>query len=124
MPLIYGMILLSLALFKAAEYWRMSPEFGGFYLVKVLIEDQILYYTFVVFCCIMNIVELRISNINPFVAHLLTATGNPALLCVLGSHLSINLKEAGERERNEETTNSDIEFATVACSNEESTLSA
>ena len=35
---------MALALYKAAEYWRMSAGFKGFRLVKVLIEDQLLYF--------------------------------------------------------------------------------
>ena len=35
---------MALALYKAAEYWRMSAGFKGFTLVKVLIYDQILYF--------------------------------------------------------------------------------
>ena len=40
----YGTLLMALALYKAAEYWRMSTGFKGFTLVKVLIVDQILYF--------------------------------------------------------------------------------
>ena len=43
-PLAFGVILMALALYKAAEYWRMSAGFKGFTLVKVLIYDQILYF--------------------------------------------------------------------------------
>ena len=42
--MIYGALLMVLALYKAAEYWRMSAGFKGFTLVKVLIIDQILYF--------------------------------------------------------------------------------
>ena len=43
-PLMYGMILMVLALYKAKEYWRASFGLHGFTLVKILILDQILYY--------------------------------------------------------------------------------
>lgn len=33
-----------LALYKAAEFWRMSAGFKGFNLVKVLIKDQAIYF--------------------------------------------------------------------------------
>ncbi|EJD00596.1 uncharacterized protein FOMMEDRAFT_159344 [Fomitiporia mediterranea MF3/22] len=60
--------------------------------------------------------QIRIIISSPFVANLLTAAGNPTLLCVLGSHLLINLKEAGEMGVNEGTnyrsrTVSNISFA-------------
>lgn len=43
-PLAYSIILLALALYKAVEYWRMSAGFKGFALVKVLVQDQIIYF--------------------------------------------------------------------------------
>ncbi|EJD00526.1 uncharacterized protein FOMMEDRAFT_159258 [Fomitiporia mediterranea MF3/22] len=88
-PLIYGTILLCLALFKAVGYWRMSSGVEGRLLVKVLIKDQILYYSF-----LMKMVDIRLVTVNPFIAELLGAAGSPTLLCVLGSQLLINLKEA------------------------------
>lgn len=33
-----------LAVYKANEFWRMSAGFKGFALVKVLIEDQVIYF--------------------------------------------------------------------------------
>ncbi|EJD00572.1 uncharacterized protein FOMMEDRAFT_159313 [Fomitiporia mediterranea MF3/22] len=119
-PLTYGMILLCLAVFKAAEYWKMESGFKGSHLVGVLIMDQLLYYGL-----------LSISN--PLVSNLLGAAGSPTLLCVLGSHLLINLKKAGERGVNEGTNYrsrsvSDIEFAegapANANSNDEGMMSA
>ncbi|EJD03285.1 uncharacterized protein FOMMEDRAFT_156672 [Fomitiporia mediterranea MF3/22] len=76
-------------------------------------------------------ISCRVYVANQFVALLLNAAGNPALLCVLGSHLLINLKKAGELGVNEGTNYrsravSDIEFAhggPVAASNEEGTSS-
>ncbi|EJC97509.1 uncharacterized protein FOMMEDRAFT_163062 [Fomitiporia mediterranea MF3/22] len=72
----------------------------------------------------------RFSDINRFVPTLMNAAGSPSLLCVIGSHLLIHLKEAGERGMNEGTsyrlrTLSDIGFAedaptgTATGSNEE-----
>ena len=43
-PLAYGVILLVLALYKAADYWETSAGFKGFKLVRVLIQDQIIYF--------------------------------------------------------------------------------
>ncbi|KAH8109836.1 hypothetical protein DFH11DRAFT_1515133, partial [Phellopilus nigrolimitatus] len=53
---------------------------------------------------------------NAIVAQLLTILGSPSLLCVLGSHLLVHLKEAGERGANGGTsyrmkTMSNIEFS-------------
>ncbi|EJD06090.1 uncharacterized protein FOMMEDRAFT_153453 [Fomitiporia mediterranea MF3/22] len=44
----------------------------------------------------MHIVQIKVSGTSPLVSYFLDVAGNPALLCVLGSHLLINLKEAGE----------------------------
>ena len=41
----HGVILIILALYKAAEYWKVSAGFKGFTLVKVLIQDQAVYFT-------------------------------------------------------------------------------
>ena len=38
-----------LALYKAAEYWKLSAGLKGFTLVRVLVEDQILYFVLYVF---------------------------------------------------------------------------
>ena len=43
-PLAYAILLLILAIYKGAEYWRMSAGLKGFMLVKVVIRDQILYF--------------------------------------------------------------------------------
>ena len=43
-PMAYEGILMVLALYKAAEYWKMSAGLKGFTLVKVLIRDQALYF--------------------------------------------------------------------------------
>ena len=43
-PIAYGTLLLGLALYKAAEYWKASSGFKGFKLVKVLVLDQLLYF--------------------------------------------------------------------------------
>lgn len=43
-PIVYGVIIMALALYKSAEYWRMSSGFKRFILVKVLIVDQVIYF--------------------------------------------------------------------------------
>ena len=43
--MIYAVILMILALYKASEYWRLSKKFKGFALIKVLIRDQLLYFS-------------------------------------------------------------------------------
>lgn len=43
-PLVYEVILMILALYKAAAFWGASGGFTGFELVKVLIIDQVIYF--------------------------------------------------------------------------------
>ena len=61
-------------------------------------------------------VDVSIVIDNTFAAAILLAAGSPTLLCILGGHLLINLKEAGELGVNEGTNYrsgsiSDIDFA-------------
>ncbi|KAL5524860.1 hypothetical protein ACEPAF_10006 [Sanghuangporus sanghuang] len=97
----YGVILMILALYKAAKFWKISAGFKGFMLVKVLIRDQVLYFMLVIACCIFAILEFRLQFSNVFFAGILNALGNPAFLTILGSWMVFNLKEAGERGQNE-----------------------
>ncbi|KAL5524847.1 hypothetical protein ACEPAF_9993 [Sanghuangporus sanghuang] len=117
-PMVYGVILVILALYRAADYWRMSFGFKGFALVKVLIQDQVMYFMIVIACSIFNIMEFKLQFSNLFLSNLFNALGNPAFLSVLGSRMLINLKEAGERGQNQGTsyrmsssTVSEMEFA-------------
>ncbi|KAH8112158.1 hypothetical protein DFH11DRAFT_1858205 [Phellopilus nigrolimitatus] len=113
--MLYGIILMILALYKAAEHWRETAGFSQFTLVKVLIQDQAIYFIMVIFCSVMQIISFQLYIPNVLLADLLTILGNPSLLCVLGSHMLVHLKEAGERGANGGTsyrlkTMSNIEF--------------
>ncbi|OCB85033.1 hypothetical protein A7U60_g7990 [Sanghuangporus baumii] len=124
-PMTYGLVLLSLALYKAAEYWKMSSGFKGFHLVRVLIQDQVIYYGFVIFCSVCKIVNISTVEISPFASDVVRAVGSPALLCILGGQLLINLKQAGERGANGGTnytprTVSDIDFGENGPNDEQS----
>ncbi|KAH8109702.1 hypothetical protein DFH11DRAFT_1547986 [Phellopilus nigrolimitatus] len=95
-PMLYAIILMVLALYKAAEHWRETAGFSQFTLVKIVSE------------------QLYIQDI--LLAYLLNLLGNPSLLCVLGCHLLVHLKEAGKRGVNVGTsfrmkTMSNIEFS-------------
>ena len=41
---LHGTFLLGLAMYKAAEYWKMAAAFKGFTLVRILIRDQVIYF--------------------------------------------------------------------------------
>ena len=126
----YGAILMVLALFKSAEYWKMAAGFKGFPLVKILIRDQALYFLLyvlynsvaaglvltllrVVSYCVLNIVGFRLVPSNAFVSNILITLGSPALLTILGSRMLFNLKEAAELGLNE-GTNARITSRTVS----------
>ncbi|KAH8107484.1 hypothetical protein DFH11DRAFT_1711435 [Phellopilus nigrolimitatus] len=114
--LLYEIILMVLALCKAAQHWREIVGFRQFNLLTVLIQDQAIYFILVIFCSVMGIVAVQLFIPNLLLANLLTVLGNPRLLCVLGSRLLIHLKEAGERGANGGTsyrmrTMSSVEFS-------------
>ncbi|KAH8109356.1 hypothetical protein DFH11DRAFT_1515691 [Phellopilus nigrolimitatus] len=95
-PMLYAITLMVLALWKAAQHWKESANFSQSNLLVVLIQDQAIYFTLVIFCCIMRILYIS----NPLLANLMSALGSPSLLSVLGSHLLVHLKEAGVRQVN------------------------
>ncbi|KAL5512646.1 hypothetical protein ACEPAG_2912 [Sanghuangporus baumii] len=99
-PMIYGLILMILALHKAAKYWRISAGFKGLSLVKVLIRDQVVYFMFLIMCCLFAILEFRLEISSNFLSNVLNCLGNPSFLTILGSRMLFNLKEAGERGEN------------------------
>ena len=43
--MVYGILLLVLALYKAREIWKESMGFEGLQLIQVLIRDQALYFS-------------------------------------------------------------------------------
>ncbi|KAH8109163.1 hypothetical protein DFH11DRAFT_1548465 [Phellopilus nigrolimitatus] len=124
-PLLYAIILMILALYKAEKVWRENTGFSQFNLVKVLIQDQAIYFIIglganypdrVIFCSVMEIISAQLDVSNILLADFMTLLGSPSLLCVLGSHLLVHLKEAGERGVNEGMsykmkTISNIEFS-------------
>ncbi|KAH8109403.1 hypothetical protein DFH11DRAFT_946574 [Phellopilus nigrolimitatus] len=97
-PMLYAIILMVLALIKAAQHWRESAGFSQFTLLMVLVQDQAIYFIFVIFCSVMGMIADKPFKPNLF--YLLTVLVYPKLLCLLGSHLLIHLKEAGERGAN------------------------
>ncbi|KAH8109172.1 hypothetical protein DFH11DRAFT_1861689 [Phellopilus nigrolimitatus] len=103
-PMLYGVILMALALYKAAEYWREMAGFSQFNLVKVLIQDQAIYFIMhshrVILCSVVQIMSIQLDIKNIVLSDFLNILGSPSLLCVFGSHLLVHLKEAGERGAN------------------------
>ncbi|EJC99477.1 uncharacterized protein FOMMEDRAFT_160536 [Fomitiporia mediterranea MF3/22] len=102
-PLVYGLILMSLALYKAAGYWKIEAGLKGFKLVRVLIRDQMIYFILAVSCCIFNIMEFKVDT-SVSLALLLEQFGSRSFLCILGSRVFFNMKEAGKLGVNEGTS--------------------
>ncbi|KAL5498502.1 hypothetical protein ACEPAH_1855 [Sanghuangporus vaninii] len=111
-PLLYGLLLLILAIYKAVEYWKLSSGLKDFLLVRVIVRDQFIYYGSVIFVCILRIADIPISNTVPFVSEILDVSSSNILLCVIGGQLLINLKEVGEEGTGNGTdrTISEIDF--------------
>ncbi|OCB87143.1 hypothetical protein A7U60_g5657 [Sanghuangporus baumii] len=99
-PMTYGVLLMVLALQKAAEYWKMSAGLRGFKLVKVLIRDQVVYFGVVITCSLFAILSYKIQISNAFLSEIFESLGDPCLLSLLGSRMLVNLKEAAEQGQN------------------------
>ncbi|KAH8113215.1 hypothetical protein DFH11DRAFT_1545318 [Phellopilus nigrolimitatus] len=84
-------VLMVLALWKAAQHWKESANFSKSNLLVVLIQDQAIYFTLVIFCGIIGILSYQFNVQNTLLAYFLAALGNPAF------------SEAGERQVNGET---------------------
>ena len=133
--MIYGLLLMSLALYKATTLWKAQPGMNTTRLIKVLVRDQVIYFLAYVFlpkkCSAGSVNPVMLSVIlisaleimekfnagsSALFAHILVVLTNPPLLSVLGARLLFNMKEAGAKGLNEGTscgsksTISDIEF--------------
>lgn len=112
-PLAYGILLLLLATFKAAEFWKLNG-FHGSHLVFVLIRDQVMYFVLHVACpnrpaSVFVNVSLRAIFVavfatigdkflfnNSAVNYIVVSLDIPTLLSILGSRMFFNLREAAE----------------------------
>ncbi|KZT00706.1 uncharacterized protein LAESUDRAFT_764378 [Laetiporus sulphureus 93-53] len=91
-PLAYEALLLALALYKATKFWK-SNGLHGSRLVWVLIKDQAVYFALAISCSVLYIVD-DIVLMSPTLTSVIQAMGSPTLLCILGSRMFFNLKEA------------------------------
>ncbi|KAL5476673.1 hypothetical protein ACEPAI_2859 [Sanghuangporus weigelae] len=109
--LLYGIILMALALYKTLKYWTSFRQSTT--LLRVLIEDQVIYFSMTIICAIMNLIAgylgpiAYLDNIVP---------GLPSLLSAIGAHMVIHLKEVGAKGTGEDAgyrthTLSAMEFA-------------
>lgn len=56
-----------------------------------------------IFCSVVNVIDYT-ADLSALLGNMINTVGNPSLLCVLGSHLLIHLKEAADEGRNEGTS--------------------
>ncbi|KAH8108991.1 hypothetical protein DFH11DRAFT_1691282 [Phellopilus nigrolimitatus] len=81
------LLLMVLALYRAADYWRTSAGLRGCTLVKVVVQDQALYFIF--------IGKITGFSFSSTVSIIFSKTvGSATLLCILGSRMMFRLKEA------------------------------
>ncbi|THH03280.1 hypothetical protein EW145_g6381 [Phellinidium pouzarii] len=95
-PLAYGLVLMTMALYKAAEFWKLAAGIKGLTLVGVLLQDQVMYFFIALFCSVIQIIA-NTTLLSAFLSVAFSVIGNPSVLCVLGSRILVHLKEAGER---------------------------
>ncbi|KAH8103749.1 hypothetical protein DFH11DRAFT_1520399, partial [Phellopilus nigrolimitatus] len=95
-PVAYELLLISLALYKAIDFWKTSAGFRGFTLVNMLIQDQAIYFILIVTISIINVADYQITNavLATFVDTVITSS---SIFSVLGCWLLFHLKEAGGR---------------------------
>ncbi|KAI5118187.1 hypothetical protein M0805_005000 [Coniferiporia weirii] len=99
-PFSFEFVLMFLALYKAAEFWRASARFKGLTLVRVLIQDQVVYFVLVMVCSAAHITVFWVDQRgSPSVAlnifeYILSSTTLP---CIVGCRLLMHLNEAAEK---------------------------
>ena len=108
----YGVLLLGLAIFKGAEFWRMNG-FHGSRLVIILVRDQAMYFALqvvllsnyskalslhfrAIFVTVFALLGDLLEENNTVTTGVIITLGSPTLLCVLGSRMFFNLQEAAE----------------------------
>ncbi|KAL5512054.1 hypothetical protein ACEPAH_5273 [Sanghuangporus vaninii] len=96
-PMVYSAVLFLLALYKAIVYWKGNRGFEGSTLIRVLIQDQIIYFLLAITCNFLNVLEFKLRVSNGLLSALLDTLGSPAFLCIFGSRMLMNLKEAAEK---------------------------
>ncbi|EJD03182.1 uncharacterized protein FOMMEDRAFT_134292 [Fomitiporia mediterranea MF3/22] len=103
-PLAYELLIMGLTLARAVEFWQLSAGFKGLTLVKIVVLDQIMYFALVIICCLFNLLQFAIREASVVTQTITYALGSTSFLCILGSRMLFNLKEAGQNGLNEGTS--------------------
>ncbi|EJC98942.1 uncharacterized protein FOMMEDRAFT_161150 [Fomitiporia mediterranea MF3/22] len=98
----YGFLLMVLATYRTVEYWGTTRGYARFSLVKVIIRDQIIYFALVIIISVFNVVKLKIATSNFITSVVISCLGNPSFLCIIGSHILFNLREACDQRYDED----------------------
>ncbi|KAL5498821.1 hypothetical protein ACEPAH_2176 [Sanghuangporus vaninii] len=109
--LLYGVILMALACYKALKYWASFRQSTT--LLRVLIEDQVIYFSMTIICAVMNLIA---GYLGPTAYLDNIVLGLPSLLSVVAAYMLIHLKEVGAKGTGEDAgygthSLSAIEFA-------------
>ncbi|KAH8105620.1 hypothetical protein DFH11DRAFT_1518732 [Phellopilus nigrolimitatus] len=112
---VFELVLMVLALYRAADYWRSSAGLQGYILVKVVVQDQAFYFILVIICSIARITGFSFTST---VSRIFSGTiRSVTLLCVLGSRMMFCLKEAvNDGTSFREGTMSNMVFASLPTS--------
>ncbi|EJD00668.1 uncharacterized protein FOMMEDRAFT_159434 [Fomitiporia mediterranea MF3/22] len=94
LPLVYELIIMGLTLHRAISFWRLSAGFRGFPLIRVVIIDQVFYFTLIIAYCVFNMLEGTLTTFNAVIQAFVAFGGSESFLCILGSHMLFNMKDA------------------------------
>ncbi|KAI5116371.1 hypothetical protein M0805_008684, partial [Coniferiporia weirii] len=93
-PTVFELALLVLSVRKGAEFWRERAGLKGFSrLMHVLLRDQVVYFILVLACGVASVIltYVKVGVVGVGTSFKFT---NATALCILGSRILINLKEA------------------------------
>ncbi|KAL5521486.1 hypothetical protein ACEPAF_2234 [Sanghuangporus sanghuang] len=97
--LLYGVILMALALYKTLKYWESVRQSTA--LLRVLIEDQVIYFSMTIICAVMNLIAGYLGH-SAYLDNIVL--GLPSLLSAIGAHMLIHLKEVGAKGTGEDAS--------------------
>ncbi|OCB86504.1 hypothetical protein A7U60_g6399 [Sanghuangporus baumii] len=97
--LLYGVILMALALYKTLKYWESVRQSTA--LLRVLIEDQMIYFSMTIICAVMNLIAGYLGH-SAYLDNIVL--GLPSLLSAIGAHMLIHLKEVGAKGTGEDAS--------------------
>ncbi|EJD00669.1 uncharacterized protein FOMMEDRAFT_159435 [Fomitiporia mediterranea MF3/22] len=92
--MVYELVIMGITLRRAISFWRLSAGFRGFPLMRVIITDQVFYFALIVAYCVLNMLEGTLTTFNSVAQAFVAFGGSESFLCILGSHMLFNMKDA------------------------------